>query len=60
MQEDVVEFYRRVVFGKSYSDYRKKFLNWNVNFNECWYKSENSDFIFQNHGYYDQFLNGTA
>lgn len=27
MQEDVVEFYRRVVFGKSYSDYRKKFLN---------------------------------
>lgn len=41
MEEDVVEFYRRVVFGKLYSEYRKKFLNGNVNFNECWYKSEN-------------------
>lgn len=41
MEEDVVEFYRRVVFGKLYSEYRKKFLNGNVDFNECWHKSGN-------------------
>lgn len=31
-----------------------------VNLPEMIFKSEYSNFIFQNHGYYDQFLNGTA
>lgn len=46
------------VFGGLGSLFLLSFLF--VNLPELIFKSENSKFVFQNHGYYDQFLNGVA
>lgn len=46
------------IFGGIASLFLLSFLF--VNLPEMIFKNKNSKFIFQNHGYYDQFLNGTA